>query len=98
MDKHEILVCYSGGQAFIGEAKRTEDQAIVLKNPRIVLQWRDEDGEPAFCFDYVFGFPNEIIFFQYSALWIPSNNVAGWYKEEISGWSSESFSNNELLN
>jgi len=99
MDKYKILICYSGGKTFIGCAEKNEENIIILKNPRILTHWRNEEGESSLFFDFVVGFPKEIIFFQYNAFWVPSNKVASWYIEETSELSiSQTVPKNQLLN
>ncbi|KUG24536.1 hypothetical protein ASZ90_005648 [hydrocarbon metagenome] len=99
MDKYKILICYSGGKTFIGYAEKSEENIIILHNPRILTHWRKEDGEHVLLLDFVNGFPEEINFFHFDSVWVPSKSVANWYMEETSELSIyQSFPNNELRN
>lgn len=98
MNKYKILVCYSGGKAFIGMAERSEEKLMILRNPRIINHLINEEEGVGVFFDFLAGFPEEIILFDYSAFWMPSKKVESWYLDEISGLSSESFSKSEFLN
>ncbi len=98
MDEYKILICYRGGQTFIGCAEKSEQNSIILKDPRVLIQWRNEEGEPGLFFEFVIGFPKEITFFQVDAFWIPSKMVATWYIEETSELSiAQTVSKNQLL-
>lgn len=99
MEEYKILICYSGGQTFIGCAEKNEENIIILKNPRILIKQRNEEGDTSLLFDFVDGFPTEINFFQFDAIWVPSETIANWYIKETSEISIyQSVPNKQLLN
>ena len=83
MGEYKILVCYSGGQTFIGCVEKNKENIIILKNPRILIRQRNAEGETGLLFDYVDAFPTEINFFQFDAIWVPSETVENWYMEKL---------------
>ncbi|HNZ31277.1 MAG TPA: hypothetical protein PKJ25_04210 [Smithellaceae bacterium] len=84
MNDYKILICYSGGQAFIGRAIGKEEGIMVLEEPRIIIQQRNDKGSPSIDFELIAGLPQEVTFLQVEAVGIPDKLIANWYIEEIS--------------